>query len=113
MRSRSTLFAAAATRTLTIDLAGAALRALELFQPDDPPTSLFFGEAGLLPVAYRLAPSDDLADRLFARVRENAHNEANELMWGAPGSMLAAHAMHEWTGDNAGATPGPRAPTTP
>ncbi len=84
---------------VTIDLAGAALRALELFQPDDPPTSLFFGEAGLLTVAYRLAPSDDLADRLFARVTENARNEANELMWGAPGSMLVAHAMHEWTGD--------------
>jgi lantibiotic modifying enzyme len=84
---------------VTIDLAGAALRTLELFQPDDPPTSLFFGEAGLLTVAYRLAPSDDFADRLFARVTENAHNEANELMWGAPGSMLVAHAMYEWTGE--------------
>jgi hypothetical protein len=85
---------------VTIDLAGAALRALELFQPDDPPTSLFFGETGILTVAYRLAPSDELADRLFARVRENAHNDANELMWGAPGTMLVAHAMHEWTGDD-------------
>ena len=64
-----------------------------------PPTSLFFGEAGLLTVAYRLAPSDELADRLFARVTENTHNDANELMWGAPGTMLIAHAMHEWTGD--------------
>ncbi len=85
---------------VTIDLAGAALRALELFQPDDPPTSLFFGETGMLTVAYRLAPSDELADRLFVRVTENTRNDANELMWGAPGTMLVAHAMHEWTGDD-------------
>jgi lantibiotic modifying enzyme len=84
---------------VTIDLAAAALRTLELSRPDDEATSLFFGEAGILTVAYRLAPSDELADRLFARVRENTHNEANELMWGAPGTMLVAHAMHAWTGD--------------
>jgi lantibiotic modifying enzyme len=84
---------------VTIDLAGAALRTLELSQPDDESSSLFFGEAGMLTVAYRVAPSDELADRLFARVTENTHNDANELMWGAPGTMLIAHAMHAWTGD--------------
>jgi hypothetical protein len=84
---------------VTIDLAGAALRTLELSQPDDESSSLFFGEAGMLTVAYRVAPSDELADRLFARVTENTHKDANELMWGAPGTMLIAHAMHAWTGD--------------
>ena len=34
----------------------------------------------------------------FARVRENVGNEAVEIMWGAPGTMLAAQAMLESTG---------------
>ena len=62
-------------------------------------SSLLFGKAGILLVAWRIAPSEELADRLFACVRENAWNEVNEVMWGAPGSMLAAHAMHAWTSD--------------
>ena len=72
-----------------IDLAGATLRALELWQhapdyadyaakPTTSDSSLLCGEAGVLMVAFRLAPSDELADRLFARVRENVHNEAND-----------------------------------
>jgi hypothetical protein len=32
-------------------------------------------------------------------VRENVGNEAVEIMFGAPGTMLAAQAMHEWTGE--------------
>jgi hypothetical protein len=32
-------------------------------------------------------------------VRENVGNEAVEIMWGAPGTMLAARAMLEWTGE--------------
>jgi len=32
-------------------------------------------------------------------VRENVDNEAVELMWGAPGTMLAARAMLDWTGE--------------
>lgn len=95
---------------VAVDLAGAMLRALELWQhapdyddyesrPTPSDSGLLFGEAGILTVAFRLAPSDELADRLFARVRENVHNDANELMWGAPGTMLAAHAMHAWTGE--------------
>jgi hypothetical protein len=86
-----------------IDLAGAALRTLELSHeaPDDPdePGSLFFGEVGILIVAFRLAPSDELADRLFTHVCENTANPANEIMYGAPGTMLAAQAMHAWTGE--------------
>jgi lantibiotic modifying enzyme len=88
---------------VTVDVAAAALRTLELSQeaPDDPdePGSLFFGEAGILMVAFRLAPSDELADRLFTRVCGNAANDANEVMFGAAGTMLAAQAMHAWTGE--------------
>jgi hypothetical protein len=82
---------------LEIDLAAAATRTLELW-PESEDIGLF-GEAGVSLVAWRLAPSDGLADRLLARVRENKENETNELLWGAPGTMIAARAMHDWTGD--------------
>ncbi len=57
------------------------------------------GEGGLLLIECKLAPTDELADRLQARVRENADNEVIEIMWGAPGTMLATRAMLDWTGD--------------
>ncbi len=94
-----------------IELSAAAARTLELWQtkpdladgqlvlPSARESSLLGGEAGLLLVSWRLAPRADVADRLFQRVRENVANEFEELMWGSPGTMLAAHAMHEWTGE--------------
>jgi lantibiotic modifying enzyme len=93
-----------------LDLPALALQSLELWraQPDlvttvelptPPESSLLIGESGVLLVAWKLAPSAELADALFERVRANVANEANELMWGSPGTMLAAHAMHEWTGE--------------
>ncbi|HEY3615137.1 MAG TPA: LanC-like protein [Gaiellales bacterium] len=57
------------------------------------------GEAGILLVAQRLAPAPEQARRLLACVRENAENPACELMSGSPGTMLAAQALHERTGD--------------
>jgi len=33
------------------------------------------------------------------RVRENVASEAEELMWGAPGTLVAAATMFDWTGD--------------
>jgi hypothetical protein len=94
----------------SIDLAAAATRTLELWRaepdfmaetdlPSTPAASLFCGESGILLVAWRLAPSDELADALLDRVRENVVNEAEELMWGSPGTLLAAQAMHQWTGE--------------
>lgn len=94
-----------------IDLAAAAERALESWRvepdlsggeielPSPRESSLLGGEAGLLLVNWRVAPSAELADLLLQRVRENVANEAEELMWGSPGTMLAARAMHEWTGE--------------
>ena len=32
-------------------------------------------------------------------MRENRDNEFEELLWGSPGTMLIAHAMHGWTGE--------------
>jgi lantibiotic modifying enzyme len=93
-----------------LDLAGLALRNVELFRerpdymkgmklPASRDSALLTGETGILLAAFRLAPSSELADELFARVRENVDNEADEVMWGSPGTLLAAEAMLEWTGD--------------
>jgi lantibiotic modifying enzyme len=92
-----------------LDLAAICARALELWPdlvdgpelplPAQAASSLFTGETGILLVSWRLAPSADLADVLLVRVRENVANEADELMWGTPGTLLAARAMHGWTGE--------------
>ena len=93
-----------------LELAELALRNLDLFRarpdfmkgmklPDPPESALMTGEAGILLVAWRLAPSDELADDLLARVRANIDNPADEVMWGSPGTLIAARAMLEWTGD--------------
>ena len=94
-----------------LDLADLALRTLELFRarpdymkgmklPEPRESALFNGETGILLVAWRLAPSDDLAGDLYARVRANVDNEAEEVMWGTPGTLIAAQAMLSWTGDD-------------
>jgi Lanthionine synthetase C-like protein len=94
-----------------IDLGEAANRALELWRaepnfmgdtelPSPSESSLLCGESGILLVAWQLAPSEDLAGALFERVRANVANDAEELMWGSPGTLLAAHAMDGWTGED-------------
>jgi hypothetical protein len=89
-----------------LDVARAARRTLEAWRAepdfptrDEPPASLYLGEGGVLVVAYRLAPSPEVADALHARCVENVEFPSNELMHGAPGTMLAALAMLEWTGE--------------
>jgi hypothetical protein len=67
--------------------------------PSPARAGLLAGESGILGVAFQLTRDDALADALFERVAENVENDANEIMWGSPGTMLAAHAMHEWTAD--------------
>jgi lantibiotic modifying enzyme len=91
----------------SLDLRAAALRALELERadPDEAddehhtPGSLLSGEAGVLLTAYRVAPDAQLADDLHALVRANVDNPTDDISWGAPGTLLAALAMHEWTGE--------------
>jgi hypothetical protein len=67
--------------------------------PATPRAALLVGEAGTLLVAFRLAPRADLADDLLALVRANVDNEAEEVMWGPPGTLVAATLMLEWTGE--------------
>ncbi len=93
----------------TLDLADLAVRNLERFRerpdyvdwnlPEPRDSALFLGEAGIVLVAWRLAASTVLADHLYALVRANVDNPAEEVFWGAPGTLMAARAMLEWTGD--------------
>jgi hypothetical protein len=94
-----------------LDLADLGTRNVELFRakPDFPkglklPThkesALLTGEAGMLLVAWRLGPSADLADDLLQHVHANVGNDAQEVMWGAAGTLIAARAMLEWTGES-------------
>lgn len=94
-----------------LDLAGLALRNVELFRerpdfmkgvklPEPRESSLLEGETGVLLVAWRLAPGAYLAEDIYTRVRANVHNPADEVMWGTPGTLIAAHAMLTWTGED-------------
>ena len=73
------------------------------YEPDYPShdhaPSLWMGETGIRLVLHRLSPSPENADRLAELIAANAEDEHGELMWGSPGTMLAAVAMHELTGE--------------
>ncbi|HEU0303225.1 MAG TPA: LanC-like protein [Gaiellaceae bacterium] len=60
--------------------------------------ALFHGETGILAVHWLLAPSEEIADRLHEHVASNVTNEAIDVFWGAPGTMLAARFLLEQTG---------------
>jgi lantibiotic modifying enzyme len=83
------------------------LRTLELkrvapdFTADEHyhPAALLAGETGPLIVAFRLAANPSLADDVHVLVRANVANPTDDVMWGAPGTLLAALAMGEWTGE--------------
>jgi hypothetical protein len=92
-----------------LDLPSAAARALGAFReapdfmrvenaPAPAASALLRGETGILLVAWRLSPSPELERDLLQRVRQNVDNDADEVMWGAPGTLIAARAMLEWTG---------------
>lgn len=91
----------------SLDLAPIVLHALELERgaPDavedehHRPGALMDGEAGIVLVAFRLTSDPSLADELHALVRGNAGNPTDDVSWGAPGTLLVALAMHEWTGE--------------
>jgi Lanthionine synthetase C-like protein len=73
------------------------------YEPDFPDTdhepSLLVGETGIRLVLHRLSPAKENADRLAGLIAGNAQSEYREVMSGSPGTMLAAAAMHEMTGE--------------
>jgi hypothetical protein len=94
----------------TLDLRAASHRALELFRaapdyvegdviPEQKRSALLTGETGIVLVAWQLDPTDELEAELFALVRDNLANDVNDLMWGVPGTLLAARTMQARTGD--------------
>jgi Lanthionine synthetase C-like protein len=96
----------------TLDLAAAAQRAAERWRqqpdfiqseefelPEHAESSLWAGGTGVMLVAYKLAPNQELANDIHARVLANIDSKAVEVMWGPLGSLLAARAMHQWNGD--------------
>ena len=75
-------------------------RAYEPEFPDaDQVRSLWMGETGIRLALHRLSPSQENADRLAELIAGNADDERCEVMWGSPGTKLAAAAMHELTGE--------------
>ena len=92
----------------SLDLRAAALCTLELeraepeFKGSDPHWqrgALLTGETGPVLVALRVGADAALADDLHALVRENIANPTDDVMWGAPGTLLAAAAMNSLTGE--------------
>ncbi len=88
-----------------LDAAVTGAIALERATPDFSadvhyrPGALVSGDTGALLVAFRLTSDPSLADELHALVRGNVDNPTDDISWGAPGTLLAALAMGEWTGE--------------
>lgn len=57
------------------------------------------GDTGIRLLEHRLQPSAAIADELARLCGGHLGDETLELMWGTPGTMLAALFMHERTGE--------------
>jgi len=60
--------------------------------------SYLMGDTPILMLAYGHDASEQLADRLAALIETNLEHPARELMWGSPGTLLAALFLHQRTG---------------
>jgi lantibiotic modifying enzyme len=92
----------------SLDLAAAVVHAVALeratpdFTADEHyrPGAFVSGATGAVLVAFRLTSDQALADDVYALVRGNVDNPTDDISWGAPGTLLAALAMGEWTGEH-------------
>jgi len=62
--------------------------------------SYLMGDTGILMLSYALAPSEETATRLEVLIASNLDNPTRELMWGAPGTLLAALFLFQQTGES-------------
>ena len=97
---------------VSIDLAAAANRAVErrreapelsqgeLELPAASDASLLNGETGNLAIAWRVGAGDGIEPEIERWILESRRSDSNEVMWGAPGALLAARAMLDWTGED-------------
>ena len=96
--TRLDLAAAADTTLLAWRREPDFMRGAEL--PAQKESAFLTGESGILLVAWALSGNPALADDLHALVLANVDNEAEEVMWGTPGTLVAARHMLESTGDD-------------
>ena len=68
-------------------------------EPGDNAGSWLMGDLSIEMMAWAQAPTPARADRLAALVEGSIDHPSRELMWGSPGSLLAAALMHRRTGD--------------
>jgi hypothetical protein len=61
--------------------------------------SYLMGDLPLEMMAWAHAPTAQRADNIAALIAANIDHPARELMWGSPGSLLAAAMMHRQAGD--------------
>ena len=89
--------------TIATDVLSLERREPDFMQGIELPTpresSLLCGETGVVLVAWRLGRTAALADDVERLVRANVGNDADDLMWGVPGTLVAARAMLDWTGE--------------
>jgi hypothetical protein len=70
-----------------------------LEEQKDRQASFFMGDSGLLLLQWEAQREREVADRLFEVVQGNLHHPALEMLWGSPGTMVAALHMAEATGE--------------
>jgi hypothetical protein len=83
------------------------LLALNRAQLGDEPAdrrSWLFGDTPILLMRYARRPSEEGAATIAATIAANEDHPARELMWGAPGTLLAALFLHEREGGERWAT---------
>jgi hypothetical protein len=61
----------------------------------DESAAYLMGDTPILLMAQGLKPTAERAERLAALIEGNLEHPARELMWGSPGTMLAALFLHE------------------
>ena len=69
--------------------------ALAAGMPNDEAASYLMGDTPILMMAQGIEPKPERADRLAALIERNIEHPAREILWGAPGTMLAALFLHE------------------
>jgi Lanthionine synthetase C-like protein len=73
--------------------------ALKAFGDDGEEASYLMGDTPILMLAQGDAPTAARADALATLIEGNLDHPARELMWGSPGTLLAALFLHQKTGD--------------
>ena len=61
----------------------------------DETASYLMGDTPVLMMMQGREPTPERADRLAALIERNVEHPAREILWGAPGTMLAALHLHE------------------